>query len=478
MQSDVIKVTQQVLKGITPTFAEKRKMEQLASALEQKVAIVCEKYGVEAIVRVEGSVAKDTWLKGDPDIDVFMRFPPSVPRKSMAEISLKVAHKATEGFEQVERFADHPYLEAYIGDTRVNIVPCYLATPGEWLSATDRTPYHTDYINNHMKKELHREVRLLKKFMKGVGVYGAEIKVGGFSGYLCELLTLHYGSFIAVLQAFARYLPKRIIDIEGQYKERLREIELLFSEPLVIIDPVDKSRNVASAVQPQKLQLFSSASQTFLKEPNKEFFYPKKSTPLKPEALKSKLENCGSDLIFLAFDEVKTVPDILWGQLYKTKRSLRKQLELNDFTVLRDAVWNEEKQEKTIIIFELEQHFLPVAKKHLGPPLTHESECEKFLSKYTNDKNVLSGPYIEDDRWIVQIPRKQTDAIKLLKSKLKDGGKEAGVADLIARTINRQCSILINLEIIGIYKNNQSFALFLTEFLSGKPFWLKLNKSN
>ena len=33
--------------------------------------------------------------------------------------------------------------------------------------------------------------------MQGIGVYGAEIKVGGFSGYLCELLVMKYGGFHA-----------------------------------------------------------------------------------------------------------------------------------------------------------------------------------------------------------------------------------------------------------------------------------------
>jgi tRNA nucleotidyltransferase (CCA-adding enzyme) len=47
------------------------------------------------------------------------------------------------------------------------------------------------------------EVRLLKKFMKGTGVYGAEIKIGGFSGYLCELLILKYRSFAQTIEAFA-----------------------------------------------------------------------------------------------------------------------------------------------------------------------------------------------------------------------------------------------------------------------------------
>jgi tRNA nucleotidyltransferase (CCA-adding enzyme) len=478
MQQGTEQIIREVLQKITPTLAERKKMETMAAELEQKVSIACKEFGVEAIVRVEGSVAKDTWLKGDPDIDVFMRLPITIPRNSLGEISLKVARKATEGSRQIERFAEHPYLEAFVEDTRVNIVPCYDAKAGEWLSATDRTPFHTDYINAHMSKSMLGEVRLLKKFMKGIGVYGAEIKIGGFSGYLCELLTLHYGSFTAVLQAFAKHTPKRIVDIEKYYAQGAREIDLLFSESLVIIDPVDKARNVASAVQPQKLYTFVATSRAFLKTPRQEFFYPPKTIPLPDDDLKQKFEQRGGAMVFLIFDGVQAVPDVLWGQLYRTRRSLCKFFELNDFKVLRDAVWSEEGQDVTVFIFELEQQTLSFAKKHLGPPLEHEADCESFLAKYAHNDKVIAGPYVEDGRWIVQVPRKQVDAAELLKTKLKDGGRDLGVAELVAQALRKEFAVIINNEIHQTYTDKLGFAEFLTEFLTAQPFWLYSSKQS
>ena len=104
--------------------------------------------------------------------------------------------------------------------------------------------------------------------MQGTGVYGAEIKVGGFSGYLCELLIMKYGSFAQTIEAFAHYNQRVIVDIENFYADRENELSLLFPEPLVIVDPVDKGRNVASAVQPQKLYDFIGAARAFLKKPS------------------------------------------------------------------------------------------------------------------------------------------------------------------------------------------------------------------
>ena len=197
-------LTKQILKKITPKKEEHAKVDALSRKLEQKIVAACQSEGINATVRVEGSVAKDTWLSENPDIDVFMRLPTSIPRKNLGDIGLKIAKKAAGDAEQVERFAEHPYLEIFMDDFRVDIVPCYDAKPGEWQSATDRTPYHTDYIKTHLSKELRGEVRLLKKFMQGIGVYGAEIKVGGFSGYLCELLVMNYGSFAKAIEGFCR----------------------------------------------------------------------------------------------------------------------------------------------------------------------------------------------------------------------------------------------------------------------------------
>ncbi len=275
---EINNLTKVVLEKITPSKEDRAKVEAITRELELKVSLACRQEGIEAVVRVEGSVAKDTWLKENPDIDIFMRLPTSIPRKHFGNVALRIAKNAAGSYEQVERFAEHPYLQLKVEDYRVDIVPCYDTMLGEWQSATDRTPYHTDYIKKNLGKELQGEVRLLKKFMQGTGVYGAEIKIGGFSGYLCELLIMKYRSFALTIEAFARYSKRVIVDIENYYANRERDISLLFPEPMVIIDPVDKGRNVASPVQPQKLFDFVGAARAFLKKPSMAFFYPPKTT--------------------------------------------------------------------------------------------------------------------------------------------------------------------------------------------------------
>ena len=457
---------------ISPTAEERKKILALAKDLERKVTVSAKKKRVDAVVRVEGSVAKDTWLKEEPDIDVFMCLSPTIPRKTLGAVSLEIAREATDGWRQVERFAEHPYLEAFVEGYRVNIVPCYCAGKGEWLSATDRTPFHTDYVNKRLDSSLRCEVRLLKRFLQGIRAYGAEIKVGGFSGYLCELLVIHFGSFTETLQNFAKCAARMVIDVENYYTGRERELRLLFDEPLVVVDPVDKGRNVASAVKPQKIHVMIAAARAFLKTPSEHFFFPPKTEALSAIDLKENLKQRGSDFLFLTFRNVNAVPDILWGQLYKTQRSLRKLLELNGFKVLRDIAWSDE-ENLSAFVFELEQFMIPNIKKHLGPPLEREEECKNFLSKYVTNDNVVSGPFMEDGRWVVEVPRKYTDVVELLQETLKEGGRAAGVADFVSEAFKDGFKILVNGEVSEVYLDNNAFANFLTEFLDGRPFWLK-----
>lgn len=472
MKDKMEKVLAEVVECVTPEAAERTKMEALAKKLERKVASASKRLSVKAITRVEGSVAKDTWLSGELDIDVFMRVSRSIPREKLADVCLRVARTATKGSEQIERFAEHPYLEATVDGVRVNIVPCYATKRGEWLSATDRTPFHTDYVNNHLNGRTRDEVRLLKKFMKGIGVYGAEIKVGGFSGYLCELLILHYKTFVNTLDAFSKDKSRIIVDIENHYENRESELVLLFDEPSIIVDPIDRARNVASAVQQQKLYEFIAAAQAFLKAPQSKFFYPQQTAAFDGKEIEKTLKNRGSSFVCVVFGCVKAVPDVLWGQLYKSQRSLRKILHVNDFKVLRDVAWSDEKDLNTFV-FELEQYCISSVRKHYGPPLVKEKECEKFVAKYVHNTDVVCGPYVEEGRWVVHVKRKYTNACTLLREKLKDGGRNAGVAERISHVLKKGFKVLIDKEIGEVYKKNDAFAVFLTDFLEGRPKWLE-----
>jgi hypothetical protein len=63
---------------------------------------------------------------------------------------------------------------------------------------------------------------------------------------------------------------------------------------------------------------------------------PAKNRNPSADALRQNLHNRGSACVFLTCITDEAVPDVLWGQLYKSQRSLRKLVELSDFKVIRD----------------------------------------------------------------------------------------------------------------------------------------------
>jgi len=464
-------VCAEVLRRVTPSPEERRRVLRLADELRRRVEEEAEREGLEAEVRVEGSVAKETWLSGEPEVDLFMRVPPSLPREAFGGACLRAARRATAGSRQVERFAEHPYLESWVDGVRVNIVPCYRVGRGQWRSATDRTPFHTDYVRPLLDRRLSGEVRLLKRFMKGVGVYGAEIRTGGFSGYLCELLTIHHGSFTDVVRSAADWRRGHVIDPKGHYGGREKEARKLFEEPLVVVDPVDRGRNVASAVREDRLGEFVAAARAFLAGPDLRFFYPPEPPILGKEELVRALGERGSAYVFVRFGRVDAVPDVLWGQLYRSLRSLRNMLRRSDFAVLRDAAWSDEGN-LNLFIFEVGDRLLPPVKRHLGPPVEKREECERFLGKHLGAGGTLSGPWVEGDRWVVEIRRKHTDVVELLRERLRGGGRRAGVAGLLSKSVADSFEVLVNEEALGLYGSNPEFARFFTRYLRGRPGWL------
>jgi len=183
------------------------------------------------------------------------------------------------------------------------------------------------------------------------------------------------------------------------------------------------------------------------------------------------MKSRGTDLIFVKTGVIKAVPDVLWGQLFKSQRALINLIEQFDFEVLRSEVWSDEKN-VNILLFELNSRFLPSIKRHVGPPIEKISNCERFLEKHLNSENTLSGPKIEGDRLVVYRRRRYTDVVSLLREKLRDGGRSLGVASLVSQAFINSLAILVNEEIKELYSTNRGFASFLTEYLRGRPRWL------
>src|SRR6267378_2303383 len=265
MPTPIQTVLDQIAKRVVPSEAERKRMSQLADRLTGQVQSILDQAGFGGKVSIQGSYARDTWLSGEADLDIFASFPPSMERREWSEKVLPAIRKRINA-KMIDRYAEHPYLEFHIEGIRVNVVPCYSVEKGQWKSATDRTPYHTEYMKEHLTPEMRLEARFLKRFMKGIRSYGAEIRVGGFSGMLVETLILHSRSFLETLKQSSQWKPVIFLDLESpasNQDSRIRE----FGSPLVVIDPVDPNRNLAAAVRDDKLWGFVAASREFQRSP-------------------------------------------------------------------------------------------------------------------------------------------------------------------------------------------------------------------
>ncbi|MCS7137925.1 MAG: CCA tRNA nucleotidyltransferase, partial [Candidatus Caldarchaeum sp.] len=295
--------------------------------------------------------------------------------------------------------ANHPYVEGFVEGIRVNIVPCYDADYGKWITPVDRTPYHTRYVKKHLTEQKADEVRLLKAFLMNDGLYGAEVKVKGFSGYVCELLILRSGSFMSLVEEASRWKPPVMLDPEPYPA----------TAPLFLRDPVDPQRNTAAAVSLTTLSNFIMKSKLFLRKPSRKFFLGKTSLQT--------LMN-GRNFLAVVMELPDRPPDVLWGELNKTMEGLRRGLDLSGFKVLRSDRWADSR--RGFLVFELESHHLPRVYLNRGPPVWADTAVD-FIDEQLKKKGLLAHPWVEGDRLYSLLERKHVDAVQTLHSLIESG---------------------------------------------------------
>lgn len=379
-----------ILEDIKPTLEEKDEINSLTSQLVDYLNKTCIEEGIDAKIAVVGSVAKNTALKGKSDIDIFMAFPLDTEKKYLKDKGLYLAHRCSDEFDgdASHHFASHPYVTSLINGFEVDLVPCYEIEDGSQLkSAVDRTILHTRYVKSNLKEGQEDEVLLLKKFMAMTGTYGSEFKVGGFAGYLCELLIIYYGSFEETLKAAAKWQFGHSIDLEDYGTSNL------FKDPLIVIDPTDENRNVGAALRLDKMGEFIQSARNYLSSDNKkDYFYPLKRS-LNRDDLLEEFEKRNGDMIAICFDIPEMALDTLHPQLRKTTEALERKLNDEEFNVFKADYWSDE-EEKAVILIEMASSTLNNVKVNKGPKVFINKACENFAGKYGRENCYVDGDYL------------------------------------------------------------------------------------
>ncbi len=390
---------QLILDEIKPTEEEKDKVREVSGKLLDFLNDKCYLSGIDAEAVLVGSVAKKTYLRGKSDIDIFISFPLSTDKNDLKEIGLDLAHKCCDAFnaEPHHQFASHPYVTTEIEEFKIDFVPCYRIEDGSQLkSAVDRTILHTKYVQANLREGQNEEVLLLKRFMDMTGTYGSEFKVGGFAGYLCELLIIKYGTFENTLKEASNWQFGHVIDLMD-YGTASN-----FKDPLVCIDPTDKNRNVGAALRLDKYSQFIQSARNYLSSDKKsKYFYPL-AKDLNNDAILEEFKSRKSNMVAIKFDIPQIPLDTLHPQLKKTADSLERILNSNDFLVFQSGYWTDEKN-FAIILLELAVFKLNDIKIHKGPKVFIKQACDNFIEKFG-----LENCYVLDDYMVSNVKREFT----------------------------------------------------------------------
>jgi len=379
----VKELIEEALKQVEPKLEEREKLLKL----KDKILNEINNLGITNIEpKVVGSIAKGTFLEGT-DIDIFLVFQKGT---NLKKEGLKVARKILPNGKEL--YAQHPYLRGEIKGVGIDLVPCFaIDNSTESISAVDRTPFHTDWVVSNISG-LENEVRLTKQFLRAIGAYGANSAIGGFSGYLVEILCIKYGGFLNLVKEMSQWRPPVIIN----------KVDEAPDSPIMICDPVDDKRNVAAGVTLKGLGTAILASKSFIDKPSMNFFFPE----YKEREFQGNLTS-----IVLALPKGTEETVMPWLQ----KQGRKIYSALSDFEPI---AWNVNMEDEGYIVIETGVRELPEIVSHKGPA-PWENGAIEFLKKYPNA--TLNNERLE----IGKKPKKRTidEVVKTLlpEAKITEG---------------------------------------------------------
>lgn len=454
-------VLDEIKDEIRPSSDEVKELEIVEEKVLDKARDYSDEYNFEP--RFCGSIAKKTWGKNKKDIDFFLLFDTKKTEEELEEAGLDVGKKIIEDLNGSWdiAYAEHPYVQGKVDDFDIDIVPAYKTDSDDIKSSVDRTPWHVRWVNQNLDDQQCDDVRLLKRFCKEHNLYGSSLKVRGFSGYLCELLIAEYNSFSELIKNAVDWDAGQIIDVENHYEDK-KEIKNNFdNEPLIVVDPVDQNRNVASALSAEKFFLFRKKAEEFVEKPTKKRFYAEKKKPMTSQEIMINRWERGTDFVLIEFDSPDVHEDVLYPQMRKMNNRLQTLLQDEGFEVLRKDCWSD--GDVSVLIIELEVGKLPKIDKRVGPPIYDNKNSSRFRERYGEEHNLL----VEEGRWVVEYWRDFTDAVNFIANFL-DRDSNSLQADGIPRHLSEEIEVSLNIassdDAILIFEKNEGLRVKMKEY--------------
>ncbi len=458
-------VEEKVLEMLKPRREEYELVESAYRKIAEKIEEKASLSGIQVEVTLQGSIAHDTWLSGDRDLDVFVLFPTSMTLEELRVKGFNILLEVAKEIGRYElRFAEHPYVRVFLNGIEADLVPAFkVSDPGKIVSAVDRTPFHTQYVSKTLTPGDKDQVRLLKKFMKTIGVYGAELKTKGFSGYAVELLIAKYRSFRKTLEEASNWeTPVFINTLENADWEFLKKkLRRKYPDSVIYMpDPVDPLRNVTANVSLKALSTFILGARCFLKNPSIDFFIAEPQPVSLDEIIKYSTDRC---LVVLKYELPEALPpDVLWGELQRVEANIVNLLENRDFEIIDSSTWTDEKY-AAYIMLEASSCSTPEYKLYVGPKVTVKERSDNFISKHSENEY---GPWIGKDGRLRSLKKRAISSIvDALKEWVKEYNSPPHLKPLTP-SISR-----LNHEVVIEIMEKGGYA-WLMEFVLKKPSWM------
>ena len=293
----------EILKEIIPTKKELSIIDNITEKLRKLLDEKAQQLNISYTkIEPQGSTGiKQTQLKNDFDIDLFVGLNYELYKPKYEGLSKnKLKKESKKDFLNLCNnwiiksltpkefhnprllYAEHPYVTIdYIVKNytiKIDIVLFfdlgldYIKNYGP-ITAVDRSPWHGRFVKDNLSQDQKNDVRVLKQFFKANHCYGDKSAVGkiGFIGYSAELLISHYGNLQNLFSNFTT-LKENPIDFHNRSINELKKIQHFQNDYIIITDPVDKNRNVASAISEKSYKYCKQRITEFLNNPNKDFF--------------------------------------------------------------------------------------------------------------------------------------------------------------------------------------------------------------
>ena len=391
-------------KNILITEEEALLLKEIPKKVEPIIFACCEmlSYPVKDIVPV-GSSQRNTYLPGNRDIDLFVRFDTKdrLILEKFAENAIPLIASELRTTYEI-KYAENPFgVINYLLDRnefiKIDIVATiWIAEVSELpeilkISGMARTPFHSMYLKNTIIG-LEEEIRLLKYWMKQKKLY----RQAGFTGFIVELLIIIYKSFISVLE----HRDEMLNLIHDFFKRTPAQLTKKFPNfPIIIIDPIDKNRNAAAGIHGILGQLHLNR------------FHKLASMSLEqPETLWQEYNISGEmkfiiEIIFLESVTIKN-EDEHYSRLIKVISLINRALKESEIEIL-DALIDLDSFK-----IELQTDTLGNGKiKRKGPPILSTNNVNKFLQK-NSDCWQENGYY-----WTFEAQKSTSDIIKAVLEK-------------------------------------------------------------